>query len=106
MEEIRDIVAEHEKAPEKRAAQKVLAEDITAMMHGQEGLKAALDATELLFGKKSGPLTAEEMLRMAGDAPMSALSRADVVDQSLVDLAVRIGAAKSKGELSTEFCTM
>eukprot|EP00644_Phytophthora_capsici_P013341 jgi/Phyca11/507616/fgenesh2_kg.PHYCAscaffold_29_\ len=98
VEDIRDIVAEHEKAPEKRAAQKVLAEDITVMMHGQEGLKTALDATELLFGKKSDPLTAEEMLRMAGDAPMAALSRSDVVDQTLVDLAVRIGAAKSKAE--------
>jgi tyrosyl-tRNA synthetase len=94
---IRDIVAEHEKAPGKRAAQKVLAEDMTVLMHGQEGLKAALDATELLFGKKSGPLTAEEMLRMAGDAPMTALSRMDVINQPLVDLAVRVGAAKSKG---------
>ncbi|RLN62740.1 hypothetical protein BBJ29_001982 [Phytophthora kernoviae] len=98
MDEIRDIVAEHQKAPEKRAAQKLLAEDITVMMHGQEGLKAALDATELLFGKKSGPLTAEEMLSMAGDAPVTALSRTDVVDQSLVDLAIRIGASKSKAE--------
>ncbi|KAL4099200.1 hypothetical protein PRIC1_007009 [Phytophthora ramorum] len=98
VDEIHDIVAEHEKAPEKRAAQKILAEEITVMMHGNEGLKAALDATELLFGKKSGPLTADEMLRMAGDAPMTALSRADVVDQSLVDLAVRIGAVKSKAE--------
>ncbi|KAF1793527.1 Tyrosine-tRNA ligase, bacterial-type, type 1 [Phytophthora cactorum] len=96
VEDIRDIVAEHEKAPEKRAAQKVLAEEITVMMHGQEGLKAALDATELLFGKKSGPLTAEEMLCMAGDAPMTVLSRADVIDQSLVDLAVRLGAASQK----------
>ncbi|GMF19835.1 unnamed protein product [Phytophthora lilii] len=100
VEEIRDIVAEHEMAPEKRIAQKVLAEDITVMMHGKEGLKAALDATELLFGKKTGPLTAEEMLRMAGDAPMTVLSRADVINQSLVDLAVQIGAAKSKGTFS------
>lgn len=99
VDEIRDIVAEHEEAPEKRAAQRVLAEDITVMMHGQEGLKTALDATELLFGKKSRPLTAEEMLRMAGDAPMTALSRADVLNQTIVDLAVRIGAAKSKGVL-------
>ncbi|RLN91076.1 hypothetical protein BBJ28_00009614 [Nothophytophthora sp. Chile5] len=99
VEEIRDIVAEHEKAPEKREAQKLLAEDITVMMHGQEGLRTALDATELLFGKKSGPLTAEEMLRMAGDAPVTTISRADVINQSLVDLAVRIGASKSKGKV-------
>uniref|UniRef100_A0AAV1TKY2 Tyrosine--tRNA ligase n=1 Tax=Peronospora matthiolae TaxID=2874970 RepID=A0AAV1TKY2_9STRA len=96
MDEIRDIVAEHEKAPEKRAAQKVLAGDITAMMHGQEGLKAALDATEVLFGKKSGCLSADEMLRLAGDAPSIAVSRADVLNQRVVDLAVRVGAAQSK----------
>ncbi|KAG7394959.1 Tyrosine--tRNA ligase, mitochondrial [Phytophthora boehmeriae] len=98
LNDISDIVAEHQKAPEKRAAQKLLAEDITMMMHGQEGLKAALGATELLFGQKSRPLTAEEMLSMAGDAPVTALSRADVVNQSLVGLAVRIGAIKSKAE--------
>ncbi|EEY64400.1 tyrosyl-tRNA synthetase, putative [Phytophthora infestans T30-4] len=98
VDEIHGIIAEHEKAPEKRAAQKVLAEEITVMMHGQEGLKAALDATEMLFGKKTGPLTSEEMLCMAGDAPMTVLSRADVINQSLVDLAVRIGATKSKAE--------
>ena len=97
MDEIRDIVAEHEKAPEKRAAQKVLAGDITAMMHGQEGLQTALDATEVLFGKKSGRLTADEMLRLAGDAPSIAVSRADVLNQRVVDLAVRVGAAQSKG---------
>ncbi|RLN91246.1 hypothetical protein BBJ28_00026428 [Nothophytophthora sp. Chile5] len=60
VEETRDIVAEHEMAPEKREVQKLLAEGITVMMHGQEGLRTALDATELLFGKKSGPLTAED----------------------------------------------
>ncbi|POM72062.1 Tyrosine-tRNA ligase [Phytophthora palmivora] len=38
------------------------------------------------------------MLRMAGDAPMTVLSRTDIMDQSLVDLAVKIGAAKSKAE--------
>ena len=97
MDEIRDIVAEHEKAPGMRVAQKMLAEDITAMMHGQKGLKAALNATEVLFGRKSGPLAAEEILRMARDAPMTALSRADVLNESVVDLAVRVGAVKSKG---------
>ncbi|CAI5744681.1 unnamed protein product [Peronospora destructor] len=75
VDEIRDIVAEHEKAPEMRAAQK-----------------------NYFSGEKTGLLAAEEMLRMARDAPMTALSRADVLNESVVNLAVRVGAAKSKAE--------
>lgn len=98
VKEIEDLVHEHEKEPERREAQKVLAERITTTMHGTEGLESALSATSLLFGKQTGPLTADQVLAMAGDAPVSAVARGDVVDHPLVDLCVRVGAAKSKGK--------
>lgn len=98
VDEIRELVHEHAKAPEKREAQKVLAENITTTMHGAEGLASALAATRVLFGKSSEtPLTADQVLSMAGDAPTTTLARADVLNASLVDLCVRVGAAKSKG---------
>lgn len=97
VEEIHDLMHEHQKAPENRAAQKVLAESITTTMHGKEGLQSALTATSLLFGKQSGVLTADQVLRMAGDAPISTVSKADIIDRPLVDLCVRLGASKSKG---------
>lgn len=97
VDEIKELVHEHEKEPERREAQKVLAECITTTMHGAEGLESALSATSLLFGKQTGPLTADQVLAMAGDAPVSAVARGDVADRPLVDLCVRVGAAKSKG---------
>jgi tyrosyl-tRNA synthetase len=98
VDEIRELCHEHEKSPEKRSAQKVLAEDVTVALHGTDGLRAALDATEMLFGKQFAPLTADQVLAMAGDAPQALLSSEDVLHQSIVDLAVRIGASPSKGE--------
>ncbi|KAF1333691.1 Tyrosine-trna ligase, partial [Globisporangium splendens] len=101
VEEIQELVQEHQKAPERREAQKVLAEAITTTMHGKEGLQSALSATELLFGGKKttgGELTADQVLQLAGDAPVSTVSRADIIDRSLVDLCVRVGASKSKAE--------
>lgn len=98
VDEIQALVHEHEKEPERREAQKVLAERITTTMHGADGLQSALSATNLLFGKQTGPLTATQVLAMAGDAPVSTVARCDVIDRSLVDLCVRVGAVKSKGE--------
>uniref|UniRef100_K3XC83 Tyrosine--tRNA ligase n=1 Tax=Globisporangium ultimum (strain ATCC 200006 / CBS 805.95 / DAOM BR144) TaxID=431595 RepID=K3XC83_GLOUD len=101
VEEIQELVHEHQKVPERREAQKVLAETITTTMHGKEGLQSALSATELLFGGKKttgGELTADQVLQLAGDAPVSTVLRVDIIDRSLVDLCVRVGASKSKAE--------
>ncbi|TMW55814.1 hypothetical protein Poli38472_008462 [Pythium oligandrum] len=101
VKEIEEIVHEHEKAPEQRAAQKILADTVTTTMHGQEGLKSALDVTSLLFGKSTegaAPLTAAQVRSLASEAPVSTLRQDDVVGLTLVDIAVQIGAAKSKAE--------
>ena len=48
--EIAEIVAAHEPEPHRRIGQKALAEDITRRVHGDEGLRCAVAATEALFG--------------------------------------------------------
>lgn len=99
IDEIRDVVEEHKKAPEQRAAQTLLAETMTKALHGSEGLETARAATALLFGKQpDGPLSADQVLAMAGDAPVATVARSDVLNRSVVDLTVRITACKSKGE--------
>ncbi|HET6993061.1 MAG TPA: tyrosine--tRNA ligase, partial [Bacteroidia bacterium] len=50
-EEIEKLEAEHKAEPHLRKLQKALAEDITIRVHGEESLKATLEATELFFGK-------------------------------------------------------
>jgi tyrosyl-tRNA synthetase len=50
-ETIEKLVAEHQKAPHLRILQKKLAEEVTRMVHGEEALKKAVEASGVLFGK-------------------------------------------------------
>jgi tyrosyl-tRNA synthetase len=50
-EEIEALEAEHRENPGARKLQKVLAEDITTRVHGDQALKVAIAATEVIFGK-------------------------------------------------------
>ena len=50
LEECAAIIAEHATAPEKRSAQKHLAQELTAMVHGDAAALAAAQVSEILFG--------------------------------------------------------
>ena len=50
-EEIDEIVSEHNKAPHERLLQKRLAEEVTVMVHSRMSMKAAVEASQILFGK-------------------------------------------------------
>ncbi len=50
-EEIDQIILEHHQAPHLRHLQKKLATEVTLMVHAQEGLNTAVEATDILFGK-------------------------------------------------------
>jgi tyrosyl-tRNA synthetase len=49
--EIESIEKEHSTQPEARKLQKRLAEEVTKLVHGEEGLETARITTEVLFGK-------------------------------------------------------
>jgi tyrosyl-tRNA synthetase len=57
--QIAQLSAEHDADPSKRILQKTLAKEITAFVHGPEGLQQALETTEKLF---SGQHTTAEIL--------------------------------------------
>ncbi|WP_162052487.1 tyrosine--tRNA ligase [Pontibacter pamirensis] len=50
-EEIKRISEEHNQAPHQRALQKALAKDVTIRVHSEEDYNAAVEASEILFGK-------------------------------------------------------
>ncbi|ARS34832.1 tyrosine--tRNA ligase [Pontibacter actiniarum] len=50
-EEIEKITEEHKQAPHQRLLQKALAKDVTIRVHSEEDYNAAVDASEILFGK-------------------------------------------------------
>ena len=49
-EEIEALLAEHQPIPASAAAQRRLAAELTRLVHGDEGLRAAQRATEIFFG--------------------------------------------------------
>lgn len=50
-EEIEKLAEEHEAAPHLRLLQKKLAVEVTRMVHSEEDLNTAMEATDILFGK-------------------------------------------------------
>lgn len=50
-EEIENLITKHKEAPHLRILQKALAEDVTTRVHSAEDYRAAVDASEVLFGK-------------------------------------------------------
>jgi tyrosyl-tRNA synthetase len=57
-EEIEKLVAEHQEAPHTRILQKTLAKEVTCMVHSEADYDAAVEASQILFGKGT-----EEQLR-------------------------------------------
>ena len=52
-ETIDALVAEHQQDPGRRVLQKRLAEEVTEMVHSKEALDAAIEASNILFGKST-----------------------------------------------------
>ncbi len=89
---IQELEREVASIPEKREAQRVLAAESTAIIHGDEAASAAAAASRILFGSDEAPTgeTLEMLLRE--------LSHTEVEPGiPLADLLVRTGLAESKG---------
>jgi len=103
-EEINQMQVEHDAAPHMRNLQKLLAEDITKRVHGNEAYEQAVNASKILFGKS----TQEDLLRLSSEAfleifegvPQASLSRKELqAGLSIVDvLASKTGFLSSNGE--------
>lgn len=78
LEQIDDAIRSVETAPEKRAAQQLLAQEITRLVHGPEALARAERATRVLFSKGADyrELSAQELAEAFHGAPTSPLDPA------------------------------
>ena len=99
-EEITDLEASVRAEPEKRTAQRELARQVTAMVHGQTELEKALRASEVLFGKEISGLSVDDILDIFADVPSTELEKSKMTDDgfTLADALVISGLAPSKGE--------
>jgi len=86
-------------APEKREAQRRLAQEVTRMVHGEANLRKAIQASQVLFGGEITDLSAEDVLDIFAEVPSSSMPRALFEGEGLplVDAVVASGFATSKG---------
>ena len=98
LEEIAELEAQMKAHPEARIPQKALAEELTRLVHGEEGLKTALGATQTLFGGDVSGKSADELEMIFKDVKSATLAKADIVGKSVFAVAAAAGMFKSNGE--------
>ncbi|HZZ86675.1 MAG TPA: tyrosine--tRNA ligase [Anaeromyxobacteraceae bacterium] len=97
--EIDGILAEQARDPGKRPAQRRLAEEMTARIHGAEAARNVVEASRLLFG--GVPLreaSAGVLEVLSRELPVQRLPRAELDGLPVLDALVRSGLATSKGD--------
>ncbi|WP_226583789.1 tyrosine--tRNA ligase [Halobacillus litoralis] len=93
LEEITELEKEVEEQPEKRVAQRRLAEEMTKLVHDEEALKQAERISEALFSGDIKALTGEEIEQGFKDVPAYT---SEEKDPQLLDLLVKAGISSSK----------
>jgi tyrosyl-tRNA synthetase len=96
-EEIAQLIAEQQRAPAERPAQRALAADVTTRVHGADVLTNVEAASAILFGDEQPEVHAQVFEILAREIPTVVLEGASD-GEALVDLVTRAGLAKSKGE--------
>jgi tyrosyl-tRNA synthetase len=97
-EEIAGLEESVRNEPEKRRAQRELARQVTALVHGETELEKAVRASEVLFGKEISGLTVGELFDIFADVPSTEMERSKLDGLTLTDALVHSGLAPSKGE--------
>jgi tyrosyl-tRNA synthetase len=99
-EEILRLEGEHQSNPGGRTAHRALAQHMTELLHGPEGLAQAQKATEALFSGNVAELSEATIAELFGSAPSFALPQDKLSGDGYpaVDLLVEGGVVKSKRE--------
>ena len=93
-EKIENIEIEHNKQPELRYAQKILAREVITFLHGEEEFNKAVKISESLFSGNIKNLSVEEIKDGFKDVPNFEINE----ELPLIDLLVNNGIASSKRE--------
>lgn len=93
-EEIASYEEKVQTAPEKREAQRRLAEEVTTLVHGRESLEQAVNISNALFKGEIKSLTAEEVKVGFKDVP--SMEKDSAEELTLVDVLVESKLSPSK----------
>jgi tyrosyl-tRNA synthetase len=91
LDQIASAMAEHATDPGLRTAQRLLAREVTATVHGVAAAEQAIQASAALFGGQLDPETLPEM-------PTRSVSRMEVLERPILEALLASGLASSKAE--------
>ena len=100
IEEINAIEAQDASAQGRPQAQSILAREVTSLVHGQQGLDAALRITDALFSGDSGDLSENDLEQLRQDGlSSSALNTEELAQKPLTQLFADAGVVKAGREV-------
>lgn len=98
--EIDQVQAEDEKAEGRPKAQKVLAEEMTKLVHGEAGLAAAERITSAMFSGSAEQLSEDDLEQLALDGlPSTSIARSNLADKPFTSLLAECGMVKAGREV-------
>jgi tyrosyl-tRNA synthetase len=97
IQRIKEILREHVKGPEMRTAQRILAENVVALVHSADVAQRCIFQTAALYPAASGDYKSETILQaFHGDSTMvKKFTHDSVLDVPLSQLLKMIGLVKS-----------
>jgi tyrosyl-tRNA synthetase len=100
LEKIAEITAQHIADPGKRSGQRVLAHEVTALVHGPATADRVVEASQLLFGGATQASSSHEAYaELVDEIPTTRIQKESLVAGiSLADALVTAGLAASKSE--------
>ncbi len=99
IEEIEQIAEAHAAEPHRRAGQRRLAHEVTALVHGEAAATAAAAASAVVFGGSAAELDLATLDTLAAEVPTAHLDRTVLgTEGNLVEVLVDAGIAASKSE--------
>ena len=101
---IEDLIRQHQESPHTRLLQKTIAEEVTRMVHSEQDLQKAIQASQILFGRSTAGdlknLDRQTFLEVFEGVPQAEISRSDLnqgIDMIAL-LAIKTSFLKSNGE--------
>lgn len=101
---IGDLIVQHQETPHLRLLQKTIAEEVTRMVHSEEDLQKAIQASQILFGKSTAEdlknLDRRTFLEVFDGVPQSEIALSELFNgiDMIQLLASKTSFLKSNGE--------
>lgn len=104
-DEVEELIEKHKEAPHTRELQKALAKDLTIRVHSEQDYDAAIEASQILFGKGTTEtlrkLDEKMLLNVFEGVPQSEVAKSEIDEGvSIIDfLSEKTNIFASKGEV-------